>query len=156
VDRAVRQSFTQRFDVFRGAQGRVDLVDRVVALGELVGEQQVVRGHFGGDVAAAALGPADDLHRPLDGDVAEVQPRPDGLGGQAVLGDDRFFGDGGPAGEPQAVGDHAFVHLGAFGEARFLGVLGDDAVERFDVFQGAAHELGVGDAHAVEIGRAHV
>ena len=30
-----------------------------------------------------------------------------------------------------------------------MGVLGDDAVERFDVFQGAAHELGVGDAHAV-------
>ena len=34
----------------------------------------------------------------------------------------------------------ALVHLGALGEPRLLGVLGDDAVERLDVLQRPAHQ----------------
>ena len=50
---------------------------------------------------------------------------------------------------PSSRGDDALVHLGALGEPRLLGVLGDDAVEGLHVLQGAAHDHGVVDALAV-------
>ena len=72
------------------------------------------------------------------------------LGEQHVAGDDRLLGDRGPAGAARARPDTlALVHLGALGEPRLLRVLGDDAVERLDVLQRAAHEHGVVDALAV-------
>ena len=71
------------------------------------------------------------------------------LGQQHVAGDDAFLGDGGPAGEAEDGGDLALVHLGAGGEAGFLRVLGDDAVERLDVLERAAHQDGIVDADAV-------
>ena len=86
VDGAVGQAGAQRLDVGGGAQRRVDLVDRVVGRGQLVGEQQVVRGDLGGDVPAARLGPADDLDRAGRGDVADVQPGADVRGEQARRG----------------------------------------------------------------------
>ena len=98
---------------------------------------------------AAGLGPADDLHGTGGGDVADVQPGADVLGQQDVAGDDAFLGDGRPAGQAQDGGDVALVHLGAGGEAGFLRVLGHDAVERLDVFEGAAHQHGIVDADAV-------
>ena len=51
--------------------------------------------------------------------------------------------------EAEDGGDFALVHLGAGGEAGFLRVLGHHAVERLDVFQGAAHQDGIMDADAV-------
>ena len=109
----------------------------------------MVRGDLGRDVDAAGLGPADDFHGTGGGDVADVQAGPDVLGQQHVAGDDAFLGDGGPAGQAEDGGDLALVHLGAGGEAGFLRVLGHDAVERLDVFEGAAHQDRVGDADAV-------
>ena len=77
VDGAVGQPGPQRGHVLGRPQRRVDLVDRVVRGGQLVGEQQVVRGHLGGDPGAAGLGPAQDLHRAGGRDVADVQPGAD-------------------------------------------------------------------------------
>ena len=51
--------------------------------------------------------------------------------------------------QPEPAGELALVHLGALGEPRLLGVLGDDAVERLDVLQRAAHQHRVGHALAV-------
>ena len=149
VDGAVGQRGAQGLDIGVGAQRRVDLVDGVVAAGELVREPEVVRGDLGRDVDAAGLGPADDLHGSGGGDVADVQPGADVLGEQHVAGNDAFLGDGGPAGEAEDGGDLALVHLRAGGEPGFLRVLGHDAVERLDVFQRAAHQHGVVDADAV-------
>ena len=73
-------------DVGRGAQRRVDLVDRVVGRDQLVGQQQVVRGHLGGDVAALGLRPADQLDRAGGRDVADVQPGADVRGEQDSRG----------------------------------------------------------------------
>ena len=50
---------------------------------------------------------------------------------------------------PSRPGELALVHLGALGEPRLLGVLGDDAVERLDVLQRPAHQHRVADALAV-------
>ena len=149
VDRPVGQPGAQRGAVCGGAQRRVDLEDRVVGLGELVSEQQVVRAGLRGDVDALALGVAHDLDRPGRGDVAHVQARAHVGGKQAVAGDDRLLGDGRPPGQPEAAGELALVHLGALGQARLLGVLGDDAVERLDVLQRASHQDRVADALAV-------
>ena len=70
-------------------------------------------------------------------------------GEQHVAGDDRLLGDGGPAAQAELGGDGALVHLGALGQPRLLGVLGDDAVERLHVLQRAAHDHRVVDALAV-------
>ena len=70
-------------------------------------------------------------------------------GEQAVAGDDRLLGDGGPAGQTEAARELALVHLGVLGEPRLLGVLGDHAVERLDVLQRAPHQQRVADALAV-------
>ena len=78
-----------------------------------------------------------------------MQPRADVLGEQHVTGDDRFLGDRRPAGQAQLCGDDALVHLGAVGQARILGVLRDDAVERLDVFERTTHDQRVPDAEAV-------
>ena len=75
VDGAVGQPPAQRVHVGPGAQRRVDLEHGVVAAGEVVGEQQVVRGHLGGHPPALGLGPADDLHRAGRRYVADVQSR---------------------------------------------------------------------------------
>ncbi len=135
--------------VLGAAQWRVDLVDRVVGRGEVLGEQQVVRGDLGGDVDPAGLRPADDLHGPCGRDVADVQARSDMLGEQDVAGDDRLLGDRGPATQAEAAGQLALVHLGVLGQPGLLGVLGDDAIEGLDVLQRTAHEDRVGDAPAV-------
>jgi hypothetical protein len=88
------------------------------------------------------LGPAEISTEPGGGDVADVQPAADVLGEQHVAGDDRLLGDGRPAGQAEPGADLALVHLGALGEPRLLGVLGDDAVERLHVLQRAAHQHG--------------
>jgi hypothetical protein len=81
--------------------------------------------------------------------VADVQPGADVRGEQAVAGDDRLLGHRRPAGQAQAPGELALVHLGALGEPRLLGVLGDHAVEGLDVLERPAHQHGVADAPAV-------
>jgi hypothetical protein len=113
VDRAVGQPLAQRLDVGLGAQRRVDLEDRVVAAGQVVGEHQVVRGDLGRDVPALALGPADELDAAGGADVADVQPAADVRGEQAVAGDDRLLGDGRPAGHAEQAAVDALVHLRA-------------------------------------------
>ena len=143
-------------DVLGAAQRRVHLEARVVARDEVLGEQQVVRRDLGGDVDAAGLRPADHLDRPGGRDVADVQAAADVLGEQHVAGDDRLLGDGRPAGQAELARERALVHLRALGESRLLRVLGDDAVERLDVLECAAHEQRVGDAEAVVGEDAHV
>ena len=128
------------------AQRRVDLEHRVVALGAGVGEQQVVRRDLGGHLHAARLRPAQDLHRARRRDVADVQPGADVAGEQHVAGDDRLLGGGRPAGQAEPGRAVALVHLGAGGEPRLLGVLGDDAVEGLHVLQRPAHQRRVADA----------
>ncbi len=149
VNGAVRQAGAQCLNICIRPQRRVDLVHRVVAADQVVGEQEVVRGDFGSDVDAAFLGPADDLHGAGGGDVADVQAGVHMLRQQDVTGDDAFLGDRRPAGESQDGGDGALVHLGPGGKAGFLRVLGHHAVERFDVLQGAAHQHRIVDADAV-------
>ncbi|MDQ0708654.1 hypothetical protein QFZ52_001306 [Arthrobacter woluwensis] len=149
IDDALGQGLAQGQHVLLGAEGRVDLVDGVVAADQLVRQQQVVRGDLGGDPDAALLGPADDLHTARRGDVADVQAGVDVLCQEHVAGDDALLGDRGPAGQAEDRGHLAFVHLGARREARLLSVLGDDAVERLHVFEGAAHQDRVVDADAV-------
>ena len=78
-----------------------------------------------------------------------MQARPHVLGQQDVAGDDRLLGDRRPAGQAKLAGQSRFVHLRALGEGRILAVLGDDAAEALDVFEGAAHEDGIGHALAV-------
>src|SRR5699024_11684713 len=77
VDRAVGQPFTQGSDVLLGTKGWVDLVDRVVALHQVLGEEQMVGGDLCGDRTSPFLGPTDDVDRTLGGDVAHVQARID-------------------------------------------------------------------------------
>ena len=149
VDGAIGQGLANRLDVLGRAQRGVDLVQRGVGAGHLIGQQEVVRRDLSGDIDAAGLGPADDPDAAGGGQVAHVQTRADVLGQQDVAGDDRLLGHRRPAAQSQLGGDDALVHLGALGEAGVLCVLGDDAVEGLDVLQGAAHEDGVGDALAV-------
>src|SRR5690606_14596451 len=98
---------------------------------------------------AASLGPADELDGARGGQVAHVQAGPDVLGEEDVTSDDRLLGDRGPATQADLRGDHALVRLGALRETRLLRVLRDDAVERLDVLERAAHEDRVVDALAV-------
>ena len=88
--------------------------------------------------------------------MADVQPRADVVGEQDVAGDDRFLRDRGPTAQTELPGQIPFVHLGALGQARFLGVLGDDAIEGLDVLQGATHEQRIGDAVTIVAEDAHV
>ena len=61
VDRAIREALTHRLDVLRAAQRGVHLVERIVGGGQLLGEQQVVRGHLGGNVHPLGLPPAHNV-----------------------------------------------------------------------------------------------
>ena len=98
-----------------------------------------------------------------------MQAGADVLGQQHVAGDDRLLGHGRPAGQPQLRRDEPLVHLGALGQARVLGVLGDHAVEGLHVLQRAPHQhrvvhalavvaehadAGAGVRHRVELGEA--
>ena len=72
------------------------------------------------------------------------------LGGeQAVPGDDRLLGHGGPAGQAKPPRGDPLIHLRALGERGLLGVLCDHPVEGLDVFERPPHEHGVG--HAVPV-----
>ena len=74
---------------------------------------------------------------------------PDVRGEQAVAGDDRLLGHGGPAGQAEPAGHLPLVHLRALGEPGLLRVLRDHPVERLDVLQRPAHQHGVGHAPPV-------
>ena len=80
VDRAIREALTHRLDVLRAAQRGVHLVERIVGGGQLLGEQQVVRGHLGGNVYPLGLPPAHNVDRASGREVAHVQARPNVLG----------------------------------------------------------------------------
>ena len=131
------------------AQRWVDLEDRVVRRRQLVGEQQVMRRDLGGDVPTRGLRLPDQLDRARRRDVADVQPRADVSGEQAVTRDHGLLGHRRPSGQSEPTGQLALVHLGVLGQSRFLGVLGDDTVERLDVLQRPAHQHGV--VHAVTV-----
>ena len=155
VDRAVGETLAHGEHVLLAPQRRVDLEARVVAAGEVVGQQQVVRSDLGGDVDAATLRPPDDLDRSCRRQVADVQAGADVLGEQHVARDDRLLGDGGPAGETELGRDGALVHLRALGEPRVLCVLGDDAVERLHVLERSPHDQRIPDAEPVVAEDAH-
>ena len=53
------------------------------------------------------------------------------------------------AGQAELAGQRRLVHLSALGEGGILAVLGDHAAEALDIFEGAAHEDGIGHALAV-------
>ena len=78
-----------------------------------------------------------------------MHPGSNVLSEQHVARDDRLLSDGRPTGKPEFAAEGAFVHLGALGEPRLLGVLRDDALKRFHVLEGTAHEQGIPDARAV-------
>ena len=113
VDRAVLQALAQREDVGLGPQRRVHLVHRVVADGEVVGEQQVVRRHLGRHPPCPSTSPSGSARRAGGRHVADVQARADVPGEQHVPGDDRLLGDRGPARQAEPGGDLALVHLRA-------------------------------------------
>ena len=78
-----------------------------------------------------------------------MQARADVLGEQDVAGDDGLFGDGGPTGQAELAGQRRLVHLGTLCEGGILAVLGDHTAEALDVFEGTAHEDGIGHALAI-------
>ena len=149
VDRAVGQAFAHRLDVLGAAQRRVHLVERVVCGGELFGQEQVVRRGLGRNIDALCLAPTHEVDRARGRQVTHVQARADVLGEQNIAGDDRLFGDGGPTGQAELAGQRRLVHLSALGESGVLAVLGNHAAEALDIFEGAAHEDGIGHALAV-------
>ena len=149
VDRAVGQALAHGFDVFGASQRRVDLEERVVGGGELLGEQQVVGRHLGGDVDALRFAPANNVDGSSRGQVAHVQARADVLGQQDIASDDGFLGDGRPSRQAQLARQWRLVHLRALGQLGILAVLSDDAAEALDVLERAAHQDGVGDALSV-------
>ena len=82
--------------------------------------------------------------------MRHVDARPGVTGEHDVAGDDRLLGDAGPAGQAEPARHLALVAAGVgAGQARVLGVLGDDAAEGLDVFQRAPHDAGV--VHAVAV-----
>ena len=149
VDRAVGQTLAHCLDVLGTAQRRIHLVERVVGGGQLLGEEQVVRRGLGRDIHSLCLTPAQEVNRTRGREVTHVEARADVLGKQDVAGDDRLFGDGRPTGQTELAGQRRLVHLSALGKGRILAVLGDHAAEALDVFEGAAHEDGIGHALAV-------
>ena len=119
VDRAVGEGRTQGLHVLIATQGRVHLEAGVVAPAvvpvaasrdQLVGQQQVVRGHLGGDRDPSRLGPADDVDAAGRREVADVQPGAGGLGQQHVARDDGLLGDRGhPASPSSALTTPSFI-----------------------------------------------
>ena len=70
-------------------------------------------------------------------DVTDVEACSDVCGEQHVPRDHRLFRNRRPAGQAEPRAHLTLVHLGAFGEPWFFGVLGDDVFEGLDVLQSA-------------------
>jgi len=154
VDGAVMQAADEFRTVGFGAQRRLDLVDRVVALDELFVEQQVVRSGVGADRGLGFAGVADQLDRTGGGDVGKVQARADAFLQDEIAGDDHFLGGFEHAAQPVFVGDEALVDL-AFGRDRMVfRVLDDGHVQHLDIFQRLADQVGFHHAVAV-VGKGH-
>ncbi len=149
VDGAVGKRFAKGCDVLGLAQRRIDLAGGIVAKHGFVGQQEVMRGDFGGDLDASRLGFTKDTDRAACGDVSHVVAGACVLGKECVPGDDDVLGDTGPAAEAEAGSDASFVHLGACGEGVVLAVLDHGEVEGAGVFEGVAHDGARCDAPAV-------
>ena len=151
------QSFRQQAPhVVHGRPARwIYLVDRVVRANQLLSEQEVVRRNLGRHIDPTGLCPADDFNRTCRRDVTHMQAGPHVICEQHIASDDCLFGHCRPAAQTQNSGERALVHLGIFGEARFLGVLGDDSVKCFDILQRTPHQHCVVHALAVIAEDAH-
>src|SRR5207248_1401562 len=112
VDRRVRERGAQRLDVLRGTQGWIDLVDRVVVLEELAGQQQVMGRYLGGHRDPPRLCPPQYVYRSRGRDMADVQSGAGVLREHDVAGDDRLLGDRRPAGQTESSGERALVRTG--------------------------------------------
>ncbi len=149
VDGAVHQRFHARLDVALAAQRGRHLAVGVVAAHDLVGEQQVMRGHLRGHPDAARLGVAHEPHRARGGDVGDVQVRPGQLGEDDVARHHHVLGGGGLAGEPEIGGHEPLVHGPAVRELAVLRVADDRHAEGQGVLHRPAVELRVHHALAV-------
>ena len=72
IDSPVQQTLPQCLQMFGGAQGRIDLGVSIVIPDNLIGQNQVVRGHFTGDVDAPGFGFSYQLHGALGGSVTDM------------------------------------------------------------------------------------
>ena len=72
IDGAIGQTGAHRLDIISRTQRRIHLVHRVVCGCQFVGEDEVMRRHFGGDVDTARLGPANDVDGTFGGEMAHV------------------------------------------------------------------------------------
>ncbi len=109
----------------------------------------MVRADLGGDGQALGLGGTDELGAASRGDVADVQRAARETTQVDVAGDLDLLAGGRPAGQAQARGGAALVHLAALGEGVDLAVAGDDLVELAHVVHDGAQHAGALDAVAV-------
>ena len=149
IDRAVRHRLLQRRDVVRGAQRRVHLRVRVVALDRVFRERDVMRTDLRRHVDAALLPPANQLDRSARAHVAEVDVPAGAPREEDVADRHDLFGLGRNALETEPRADDAFVHRAALGERRLLAVVGDGNAERARVLERRAHQVRARDRLAV-------
>ena len=136
-------------DVGVGAQRRVDLEDRVVGRGELVGQEQVVRRDLGGDVEPRAFAQRMISTEPAVETWQTCSREPTCSASRTSRAMIASSATAGQPRRPRTPRQRALVHLRVLGEARLLRVLGDHAVERLHVLQGAPHHHRVVHALAV-------
>ena len=149
VDGAVAQAGDQRLLVGGQAHGRVDLGVGVVGGAQVVGAGQVMGRGLGGDLHAALLGLADQLHASLGGDVADVDGQVQRLGQHDVAGDLHLLGGAGGAAQAQQRGVVALVHHALVDQVDVLAVVEHRHAKRGAVLHRKAHQQRVHHGLAV-------
>ncbi|MNZ81531.1 hypothetical protein D3C78_1002020 [compost metagenome] len=161
-DHAALHRLAQAVAVGAGTQRRLHVVEAGEVDQRLVGEDQLVHRHIGGDRQAAGLGLGDQLGAAGAGDLAEVGAHAALLHQQQVAGQGHGFGGFRNAGQAQEAGGRAFVGQAAFGQGCVLGVEDHGQVEGGGVFQRAAlHAVAgeggqaVAEGHAADVAQGH-
>ena len=133
-----------RLPVRLGAQRRVHLGVRVVAglAHRLVGEEEVVRRHLGGDPHPARLAAPHGVDRGRRGEVCDVDAAAGELGEEHVALDHDRLARGRLPAQAEQGRDRALVHAGLLGQRRLLAVVDDRERRRPSRTRGPAASRG--------------
>ena len=154
VDRPVGERRAQRLDVTRVSQRRRHLGVRAVARHRLLGEEEMMRRHLGGDREPAGLRVAQQCDRAGRAHVRDVQTAARQVRERDVARHHHLLGGGRDAVQAETQRGHTLVHDPAGGEVPVLLVHDDRQAEHRRVLERPPHETGVHDGTAV-VGHGH-
>ena len=144
IYRPVFQARAQRCYMVRRPQRRIDLGRRIVTVYGFIGQSEMVRRCFRGNLHAPSFCLPDNLHGAFGADMGNVQRRSRVLRQHNIAGNGYIFGDRRPSRYSENRGDSAFMHVAPVHQSLIFGMGNHQTIKHGRIFQSRFEQIGAG------------